>query len=239
MYSSFSTSGFSHQAQEYAIAHQICLVDLSGTAFQWLRDAAALAAQRIGALEAAVRRESGVPGGIPRKLLRSTLRRALGTANDSLPEVSKHWRAVKPDLAGVASELQRHLMTHGESEIALGFPPAPFVLTMTTRRPDTIAQFYDFASSRPRHTVGLRRHHRTNRVSHWELFPREDPDAYRLYFSLPSHIEQWIRSSDEIGARARAIKEGFLPSVLVYRVTDGSTQVFQLDYATAEFNSSP
>jgi hypothetical protein len=57
LYSLFSTSGFTANAQEYAIAHQICLVDLSGDAFEWLRTAADHAAHQVFNIEAAVRRE--------------------------------------------------------------------------------------------------------------------------------------------------------------------------------------
>ncbi len=39
------------QAQEYAIAHQISLVDLSGDGFEWLRAAVSAAADRVFALE--------------------------------------------------------------------------------------------------------------------------------------------------------------------------------------------
>jgi hypothetical protein len=167
------------------------------------------------------------------------LRRALETAaGGPQPDHPFHWRTTEGELAKVAHELRDFLVTQGETEIVLGFPPAPFVLTMTATRPFTVGQFYDYAAHRPRHTVGLRRHERTARVSHWELFPRENPEAYRMYFSVPAHIEDWIRSSDRVGARARAIKEGFLPSILVYRVTHQATQVFQLDYATADLDST-
>ncbi|MFD7444014.1 hypothetical protein [Streptomyces sp. NPDC059909] len=37
-YALFSTSGFTKAAQEYALAHQISLVDLSGVSFRWLLD---------------------------------------------------------------------------------------------------------------------------------------------------------------------------------------------------------
>src|SRR5579862_7849836 len=38
VYALFSTSGFTAPAQEYALAQQISLVDLSGESYQWLRD---------------------------------------------------------------------------------------------------------------------------------------------------------------------------------------------------------
>lgn len=47
VYTLFSTSGFSAPAQEYAIAHQISLVDLSGDGFEWLRSAASAAARPL------------------------------------------------------------------------------------------------------------------------------------------------------------------------------------------------
>jgi len=37
-YSLFSTSGFTKEAQEYALAHQISLIDVSVPSFNWLRE---------------------------------------------------------------------------------------------------------------------------------------------------------------------------------------------------------
>ena len=46
-YSLFSASGFTKEAQEYALAHQISLVDMSASSFNWLREPIERAAGRL------------------------------------------------------------------------------------------------------------------------------------------------------------------------------------------------
>jgi hypothetical protein len=79
VYTLLTTSGFSAPAQEYAIAHQISLVDLSGDSFAWLRAAVANAAGQVGKLEASVQ------GSVPRAKLRDSIRRHLETGGSVLP----------------------------------------------------------------------------------------------------------------------------------------------------------
>ena len=75
-YALFSTSGFSVPAQQYGLAQQIFLVDLSGPAFAPLTDATDRAARRLaGLLE-----ETDVP--FPRGQIRTALRLSLGTWTD-------------------------------------------------------------------------------------------------------------------------------------------------------------
>src|SRR5689334_14825776 len=50
VYSLFSASGFTRDAQDFALAQQISLVDLSGPSFAWLRDPILEAAGELHAL---------------------------------------------------------------------------------------------------------------------------------------------------------------------------------------------
>src|SRR5262249_1345232 len=65
VYTLFSTSGFSHPAQEYAIAHQISLVDLSSDNFAWLKSAVEAAADRVYELEQSLKARTTKPA-VPR-----------------------------------------------------------------------------------------------------------------------------------------------------------------------------
>jgi hypothetical protein len=70
----FSTSGFTPDAQKYALAHQISLIDLQGPAFADLRAIASHTAQRLLSLA----RSDGLSS-FPLHQMRTALRRALGT----------------------------------------------------------------------------------------------------------------------------------------------------------------
>jgi hypothetical protein len=81
----FSTKGFTADAQRYALAHQISLIDLQGPAFEDLRAVTAGATRRL--LDLAER--SGVPA-FPLWQARAALRHALGTwtAEDRSPDAA-------------------------------------------------------------------------------------------------------------------------------------------------------
>lgn len=79
-YALFSASGFTKDAQQYAYAQQISLVDLSQLAFGWLLDTARRAADELQDLHASSNVDT-----FPVNQMREAFRRALGTwtaAND-------------------------------------------------------------------------------------------------------------------------------------------------------------
>ena len=127
------------------------------------------------------------------------------------------------------------LKTVAGQELPLGFPPAPFVLTLAAQPPYTMQQFLTFTRRRPRHAVGLRRRRSDKRATQWELFPHENPEAYRLSFGLPDRIEEWIEGSERDRSRTRLIKESLLSTILLYRLQHGTISVYQLDYEPEEF----
>lgn len=51
VYAIFSAKGFTKNAQDFALAQQISLVDLSGVSFDWLRDAIETAASELHRLQ--------------------------------------------------------------------------------------------------------------------------------------------------------------------------------------------
>ncbi|GAA2369416.1 hypothetical protein [Dactylosporangium salmoneum] len=233
VYTLFSTSGFSAPAQEYAIAHQISLVDLSGDSFAWLRAAVADAADQVRELEASVQ------ASVPRAKLREAVRRHLETGGSVLPQVTtpSWWSdAIEQTLAKITAGMGHGLQVAQGGELLLGFPPAPFVLTLTAQPPYTMQHFLTFTQHKQRHSIGLRRRRSDSHVTQWELFPRERPDAYRLTFTLPDRVEAWIDDSERYRKRARIVEESLLSTIVLYRLRRGAVTVYQLDYESAELH---
>ncbi|GAA4256543.1 hypothetical protein [Dactylosporangium darangshiense] len=240
VYTLFSTSGFSAAAQEYAIAHQISLVDLSGDSFAWLRSTVAAAADRVYELEESLKARTTKPS-VPRAKVREAVRRQLQTGGPTYPGIATPtWWSEDIDrkLAEIATGMGEGLQVAEGRELLLGFPPAPFVLTLSAQPPYTMQHFLTFTQHRQRHTVGLRRRRSDSHVTQWELFPRERPDAYRLSFTLPDRVEEWIDDSERYRKRARIVEESLLSTIVLYRLRRGAVTVYQLDYESAELHAT-
>ncbi len=82
-YSIFSTSGFTADAQKYALAHQISLVDLSGPAWGHLGELL-----RAGARVAIVRMPNAQVSQVARHALRASLRAMEAASRDDRPPVA-------------------------------------------------------------------------------------------------------------------------------------------------------
>ncbi|MGW3359422.1 hypothetical protein ACWDFL_29055 [Streptomyces bungoensis] len=233
-YALFSTTGFSSSAQRFALAHQISLVDLSGDSFAWLRGLIrSTASQLLG---------PGARNGVPANLvtwIRSTLRDRLHTPRESTEapdSPSDGWEpttpaddAMLPALNGFATALADHT----QAELLLGFPAAPFILPLHTN--DRQA-FLAHASQQPAHPVGIRR---TNgrRGAEWVITPMQvGPEAYRLTFTLPEHVEKWIAEADADQERRRSatVRRDLLSNITIYRLTDAKLSVYQLTYVPAD-----
>lgn len=189
-YALFSTSGFTRHAQQYALAQQVFLVDLSGQAFKGLRGGVEEAARQLHELAAAT------GGPFPRGQVRTALRLSLGTwTAERIPpeettidvlgrESSARNPALAEDrelsprrLAGIADSLASRV---GDS-LLLGFPSAPFVLVF---RPDDLA---DFGAYIAEHGTDIDvRITRRDVSSDWAVVPADGTRAFRLPFSLPA-----------------------------------------------------
>ncbi len=239
-YALFSTSGFSKDAQAYALAHQISLVDLSGLPFAWLRRAVHRTASSFKVLESQMMQ--GILGAkpLPIVLLRQAVRVALGTTDRSPQPINGQsvWRNLLPPIAGVASQLLDELMSDGQDEILLGFPPAPFVLTMTTQRAQPVEAFLVYAREHPTHPVRLVRRAHGGKAASWEITPMHNNQAYRLYFNLPASLEDWISDSERERSRARMVEEDLLSTILIYRISDRRTEVFRLQYSPRQLEQA-
>jgi hypothetical protein len=233
VYALFSTSGFTRPAQNFALAHQISLIDLGGPAFDWLRRPITQTAARLDRIA----RAHG--DWLPRGELRTLLRRQLGTWTDPdlpNPATAEEWWPALGEAMEILAELREELEVRENDELLLGFPSAPFVLALSPIDKDS---FIRYANEHPIHEVAVRRVGSRPVGGNWELYPREDPGAYRLVFGLPERLEDWI-SSDEraVAQRAREVKSELLASLLIYRLEDDRPQVFQLKYAPAQIRAA-
>ena len=208
-YALFSASGFTHPSQDYGLAQQISLVDLSGESFSWLREAISSTAADLYAL----RNQHRVTR-FPVNWMRKELRSRLGTAElaDLNPEADgehptrtnapRFRTAAREVLAAFAAQLRER----ERAELLLGFPAAPFILPLASDDP---AGFLTYANQHPAHAVRLRRRG-SGSQGEWTVSPWSDGQGldYQLTFSLPDHVESWISENDDWRVkRAGVIKE--------------------------------
>ena len=223
-YSLFSASGFTQPAQDYALAQQISLVDLSGESFTWLRNSI-----KIAAVELYTLRGSHNVQVFPVSWMRQALRKRLGTPLLMTPtsEPATNAPRFRAAAESVLDTFTADLASRQESELLLGFPAAPFILPLGT---NSQSRFITYAENRPTHQVRLRRIGSGDHAE-WSLSPVEQPEAYQLTFSLPEHIESWISDNEEERVdRTRSIKSDFLPEITIYRLSGGEVRMYQLRY---------
>ncbi|WP_327235372.1 restriction endonuclease [Streptomyces sp. NBC_01317] len=227
-YAIFSTSGFSRDAQEYALAHQISLVDLSMPDFEGLRTLVSSTAKLVHvALD-----ELPVGSRPPVHRLRGYLRDRLLRTVDAYPLFDGESPLLHPIAAGPLDHLAERLSSRQTLGLVLAFPSAPFVLGLASEK---LYDFVNYAREHPTHTVHLRRLRRSASHPLWEVRSAEDPDAYAMTFSLPEQVESWILAQDEaVGSRTRWIKRSVLSTMTIYWLHGDHALTFQLRYAAAE-----
>lgn len=226
VYALFSRSGFTGDAQRFALAHQISLVDLSLPMFGALRQAVRAAAD--GALP-----HIAGAGGIG--AMRAAFRAVLETAPPSAALAgSAAVSAAVSALSDVAAAMRASLEAYNGGEFLLAFPPAPFILTLTGTTPQSIEQFTGYAARHPEHDVHLRRDSAPEsgspQAGRWLLSPAEAPTAYTLTFSLPEHVDGWITDEADGRANTRWLKRTLLSAIIIYRWVDEVPKVYQLRY---------
>ncbi|MGW0957100.1 hypothetical protein ACWDAO_14675 [Streptomyces sp. NPDC001212] len=224
-YAIFSTSGFSKDAQEFALAHQISLVDLSMPDFANLRTIVADTAQAVHAAM------NAMPAAERPKVyeMRNFLRRLLLDMSDGPV-------ATQPSVTAPLTALASSLHSRSTLGLVLAFPAAPFVLGLAS---DNLNEFVDYARGHPTHAVRLRRLQNTP-APHpvWQVSPQTKPDAYTLTFGLPKQVEAWIIDQDAgTPARTRWVKQSMLSAMTVYWMDDSHAHTFQLRYEATALRS--
>ncbi|GAB3453808.1 hypothetical protein [Actinophytocola sediminis] len=230
-YTLFSATGFSRPAQQYALAQQISLVDLSSPAFTALLDAANRTAYELHGLADEVRVSP-----FPRGQVRTALRVALGTwtadgrqGNAVEPEVqtSDHraWHTAEPNssrrepqqlpvepLARIAATL----VDRASGDLLLGFPSAPFVLPLRPNDPAALPAYV--ARYGPDVRVNIEFATRREVTGDWVIVPADGSRSFQFQFALPALLEDWLLRDDGAAAlRARDVKADLLSSIAVFQ----------------------
>jgi hypothetical protein len=226
-YALFSTGGFTADAQQYAIAHQISLIDLSGPKFAWLRDPIEAAADHLHVIGERQELKS-FPVGWMRGALRVLLETALSNADPESDQIDADYAraafSVLVDLAGALTQ-------YADAQLLLGFPAAPFILALGS---EDVEAFAAYADQYPTHDVHIRRIG-SGTAGQWILYPAQHPEAYELAFNMPAGIEEWVAENEERRvSRTRLIKDEMLSTITIYGRLHGHERVHLLRYAPAQ-----
>lgn len=235
-YALFSATGFSRDAQQYALAQQISLIDLSSPAFTDLLSAAHRTAEQM----LTVANESDVPS-FPIGHARATLRFALGTwtaSTHDLIDVEDAWR--NPQMIDYLARLvDQHTEDHEGQQggvpsasfarvgvnlaiavgrlrqsLLLGFPTAPFVLTLRPNHPDALAEYASRHGPDVRVNIRFAAHGKA--AGDWVIVPADGSDDFELRFTLPDLLADWMLNSDGAATlRARDVQAALLSSISV------------------------
>ncbi|TQF07168.1 restriction endonuclease [Kitasatospora acidiphila] len=233
-YALFSTSGFTPDAQKYAVAHQISLVDMSGASFAWLLGTIGTTAWTLEQAQGGL----GKSATFPVTWLRTELRKRLGTWTASPSLLSS---AVPTDdrfrkeAAAVIADFADALRRNGGAELLLGFPSAPFILPLAV---NNHLAFTSYADAQPDHAVRIRRRG-SGGSAEWTLSPLGQEGAYELAFKLPEQVEEWISDVEEKERRRTVeVKEQFLSTITIYRMNGGGVRAYQLRYEPSSLSRS-
>jgi hypothetical protein len=236
-YSLFSVSGFSGDAQKYALAHQISLIDLQGPAFADLRAITERTAQEL----LAIAQDAGLsrfPLGQMRQVLRSALN--TGATEDETADIgfeaayARGTRAAETDtpeaadnlppqpLAQVAADLSEQL----DESLILGFPQGPFVLVLQADAPDA---FRRFLAGQPSGeiSVDIRYAPAAKGPGEWAIVPHGRRDLI-VRFGVPPLLESWLLAADaDELERAELARRRLFPTIMIF---GDDNRVIQLRY---------
>lgn len=224
----FSASGFSRSAVNMALAHGVSLVDLQDSGFDHLLTAVDQAA--LSLLQKFGRLEEGSPTSFGSKTinaLRRHLRQELGTWPE---DVRRQVPTALPSLDHLGEILTQFVNRVREiDEVFLGVVTGPFVLILKAEDPRA---FLRYARSNPSHRVSIHWRAASETSLHCWVEPiAPEPHPYRLYFSLPRVLTEWILEvkGTERHLRAFNVKTQYLSDITVY-YRDRNDELFRLQY---------
>lgn len=223
LYALFSTSGFTSDAQRYAQAHQLVLVDLSASAFRPLRKKLAeVSRQMVRAAE-----EDGLTT-FPLREVRAEIRRALGTSSHS-ERASEGF--LQGRISSIVDEFASFITGDWRAKMLLGFPAAPIILAMFV--PNMQAALASLLEN-PTQRVRLSHIGRTETAGTW-IASSED-QRLEFQFAIPNGIESWItQDPDEYRARRAAFKNAFLSDITIVYSGDDDVRIFKLVYEPSDW----
>ncbi|RPI16908.1 MAG: hypothetical protein EHM58_10885 [Ignavibacteriae bacterium] len=240
-YAIFSTSGFTVNAIDLALAHNISLVDLSSTEYDELKQSISTASESIVNLNNNIltdvdedNNELNINRSIYVKQIRDYIRSALDT--DSFirnaiininPTIDTNSKTILDSMVIIAQQYQ---------ELFIAMANGPFMLLL---KANNIQSFKNYANNYPYHHVVITWNSESNNGQEWTIRPYNEPNAYKLSFKLPDKLAKWI--FDKEGkplSRALNIKENFFSSITIYRRENGRDLLYRLEYnpeTTQEF----
>ncbi|MEU3550014.1 hypothetical protein ACH4UY_29115 [Streptomyces longwoodensis] len=220
-YAIFCTSGFSQDAQEFALAHQISLVDLSVPDFAHLRDLVRTAAKDVHTAMQALP-ATDLP----------TVNEIRNYLRGPLLNLSRQPTATEPSVTAPLDVLAESLYSRSALGLILAFPAAPFVLGLAS---DDLYGFVHYALQHPTHSIRLRRLKQAGPHPVWQIRSENDPAAYALTFGLPEQVEAWILDQETTtSSRMRWVKESMLSAMTLYWMDGDHAHTFQLRYRPQE-----
>lgn len=229
-YSLFSTTGFTEPAEDMALAHQISLIDLSGPDFGPVREAVDQLGTLVFDRAGRVGRRANNPGQvrvIP--AIRRHMRRKLETWPVQVPFRRANADADIENLLGDLGEFDRSLgRLTAFGEFFVGMVNGPFLLVL---RADDPAAFVRFADAHPTHNITI----------NWVPSARNDyqgvirsaqvPEAYTLFFGLPSVLQDYILVDENRGVRLDpTLKRKFFSDITIYRRVQNRDTLYRLTY---------
>jgi hypothetical protein len=234
-----SVSGFTEEAQKYALAHQISLIELEGSAFADLRAITEKTAKDL--LELAAKADLVQ---FPLTQMRQVMRNALGTWNSDgdFPDTTyegAYARSVRAspsaagevgfalpaeELATIAAKLSEEL----DDVLILGFPQGPFILVLQADDPAAFARFLrDWPSSEL--NVDIRYGSATpDGPGEWAIALIPGRDDLVVRFGVPPLMESWLLAEDAAELERAAQAQRVLFSTIIVFRADGRT--LQLRY---------
>lgn len=222
-YALFSTSGFTKPAVEYAMAHQISTVDLSGDEFYDLRNLLeSLADIVMPLIEEAVL--------TPLRDLRLYTRRILETLPVLLDEVETQYVNLNSQRQLDRTDFSRVLQEGVDrfDELLVGVANGPFLLIF---RANDLRSFLEYARNNPVHEVYITWPGNEQDGRQWSIQPAGGERAYTLSFALPEVLGKWIfGEQDQAVNRAISAKERFFPSITIYRWVGGRDEIYRLNW---------
>jgi hypothetical protein len=225
-YALFSTSGFSAPATDYALAHQISLVDLSTEDFGDIVRLADDVAQALWDPDPPSR-----AGGYVRRL-RARIRTALGTWPDGVPLPEPDAPADEPRTGWPAVEriLSEGVAAIGELFVAMA--NGPYLLVLRARSPRRVIELLDEA---PVRDVAIHWSSDRRNGTRWAVTFPGAPPGTELSFTLPRAVAAWI-FDENADARRRAMqfKERFLSTITIYRYVEGRDRLYRLQFSREE-----
>jgi hypothetical protein len=225
-YALFSTAGFSAPAAEYALAHQISLVDLSAGEFD---DVVQLADDITTVLSAGgpLRRGDGFLG-----RLRTRLRIELGTWPEEVP---------LPSTAGEFDEWPTLSQTirpriDAIGELFVGMANGPNLLLLRARDSHRIIQVLE---RHPVQHVSIHWSPEVEQGTRWSVTLYDGAQPLELSFALPHPVAAWIFDPNaDPRRRAMQFKEQFLSTITIYRYVGGRDRLYRLQFSRDQIAES-